>query len=230
MIVIDFGGDFLKLNVVGADSCMVAGFWTLGGGCSCCWAIGPGAGGKYGAAAGGAGGSEAVGDFVQNFFHIQNVSKIPMAKKQNIISGDEKIQCFDWKGSSKCSSLCNSSLASNAPVFVSLISVAILVICSASSWSKSWDKVIVQSSQAEWTSMVSVSSAVMRWSIVAMWHPGCTVTAWPERIVSGVLALALGHTWLVAIEPIEYTSQVLFPRLNIFSRVSEIRNLQLVLI
>ena len=64
---------------------------------------------------------------------------------------------------------------------------------------------------------------------MAMWHPGCTVTACPERIVSGVLALALGHTSLVAIEPIEYTSQVLFPRLKIFSRVSEIRNLQLVL-
>ena len=46
----------------------------------------------------------------------------------------------------------------------------------------------------------------------------------------GVFDLDLGHTWLVAIVPIEYTNQVLFPKLKIFSLVSDIRNLQLALI
>ncbi len=66
--------------------------------------------------------------------------------------------------------------------------------------------------------------------MVAMWHPDCTVMACPKHIVSGKEDLALGHTWLVAIAPIEYTSQVLLPRLKILSRVSEIRNLHLALI
>jgi len=48
--------------------------------------------------------------------------------------------------------------------------------------------------------------------------------------VIGVLDLDFGHTWLVAIVPIEYTNQVLFPKLKIFSLVSDIRNLQLALI
>jgi hypothetical protein len=66
--------------------------------------------------------------------------------------------------------------------------------------------------------------------MVGMWHPGCTVTACPELIVKGEEFLALGHIWLVAIVPTEYTNQVLLPRLKIFSLVSEIRNLQLALI
>jgi hypothetical protein len=66
--------------------------------------------------------------------------------------------------------------------------------------------------------------------MVGMWHPGCTVTACPELIVKGEELLALGHTWLAAIVPTEYTNQVLLPRLKIFSLVSEIRNLQLALI
>jgi len=57
-----------------------------------------------------------------------------------------------------------------------------------------------------------------------MWQPGCTVTACPELMVKGEDVLALGQTWLVAILPTEYTSQVLLPRLKIFSLVSEIWN------
>ncbi len=105
-----------------------------------------------------------------------------------------------------------------------------LVICSASLCSKSWDKVIVQSSQVEWTSISSDSSAVISWSMVGMWHPGWTITACPELIVKGEELLALGNTWLVAIVPTEYTSHVLLPRLKIFSLVSEIQNMQLALI
>jgi hypothetical protein len=63
-----------------------------------------------------------------------------------------------------------------------------------------------------------------------MWQPDCTITAWPKLIVNGEDVLALGHTWLVAIVPTEYTSHVLLPRLKIFSHVSEIRNLQLAFI
>jgi len=66
--------------------------------------------------------------------------------------------------------------------------------------------------------------------MVGRWHPGCTVTACPELIVKGEELLALGHIWLVAIVPIDYTNQVLLPRLKIFSLVSEIWNLQLTLI
>ncbi len=66
--------------------------------------------------------------------------------------------------------------------------------------------------------------------MVGIWHPGCTVTACPELIVKGEEVLALGHIWLVAIVPTEYTNQVLLPRLKIFSLVSEIQNLQLALI
>ncbi len=89
---------------------------------------------------------------------------------------------------------------------------------------------MVQSSQVEWTSMSSDSSAVIKWPMVGMWHPDCTVTACSELIVKGEELLALGHIWLVAIVPTEYTNQVLLPRLKIFSLVSEIRNLQLALI
>ncbi len=146
MIVIDLGGDFLKLIAVGVGPVTGTKFGMLGyiAGCMICWTIWGGTTGAFGAAAGGAEGygrSAAVSDFVQHFFHIKNVSKIPMAKKES--KGDEKIQCFDWKGSSRCSSLCNYSLASNAPVLVSLISVAIFVICSASSWLKSWERKLV---------------------------------------------------------------------------------------
>jgi hypothetical protein len=49
-------------------------------------------------------------------------------------------------------------------------------------------------------------------------------------MVRGVVDLVLGHTWLVAIVPIEYTNQVLFPKLKIFSLVSDMWNLQLALI
>jgi hypothetical protein len=66
--------------------------------------------------------------------------------------------------------------------------------------------------------------------MVGRWHPGCTVTACPELIVKGEELLALGHIWLVAIVPIDYTNQVLLPRLKIFSLVSEIWNLQFTLI
>ena len=55
------------------------------------------------------------------------------------------------------------------------------------------------------------------------------MTVWPEAIVTGDVILVLGQIWLVAIVPTEYTSQVLLPGLNIFSRVSEMRNLQLAL-
>ncbi len=112
---------------------------------------------------------------------------------------------------------------------VVLSRITICIICSASLWLKSCDKVIVKSSQVEWTSSPSDLSAVIMWSIVGMWHPGCTVTDWPELIVKGEELLALGHTWFVAIIPTEYTSHVLLPRLKIFSFISEIRNLQLAL-
>jgi hypothetical protein len=47
--------------------------------------------------------------------------------------------------------------------------------------------------------------------------------------VTGEVALVWGQIWLVAIVPTEYTNQVLLPRLKIYSRVSKMRNLQLVL-
>ncbi len=64
--------------------------WTI------CWTTW----GCAGAVAGGAVGnnSSVAGGFAQNFFQIQNVSKIPRAKKRIISRGDEKSQCFDWKG------------------------------------------------------------------------------------------------------------------------------------
>ncbi len=65
--------------------------------------------------------------------------------------------------------------------------------------------------------------------MVGMWQPGCTDSVCPEESVAGEVVLALGQTWLVAIVPTEYTDQVLLPRLKIFSRVSEIWNLQLAL-
>ena len=143
-----------------------------------------------------------------------------IAKSPNIVAGEENIQCLDWNSSFNLSKFCNNSLASKEPVVVSLIWWTALAICSASLWSKSCDKDIVQSSQVEWTCISSVSSAIMKWTMVGMWQPDCTVTAWPELIVKGEDVLALGHTWLVAIVPTEYTSHVLLPRPKIFSLVS----------
>ncbi len=50
-----------------------------------------------------------------------------------------------------------------------------------------------------------------------------------DLIVSGDSVFVLGQTWLVAMVPMEYTNQVLFPMLKIFSLVVAIRNLQLFL-
>jgi hypothetical protein len=58
----------------------------------------------------------------------------------------------------------------------------------------------------------------------------CGIQVAPSPLVKGEELLALGHTWLVAIVPAEYTSHVLLPRLKIFSLVSEVQNLQLALI
>ncbi len=63
-----------------------------------------------------------------------------------------------------------------------------------------------------------------------MTTPGWTVTVWPDEIVTGEVILVLGQIWLVAIVRMEYTNQVLLPRLKIFSSVSKILNLQLALI
>ncbi len=52
---------------------------------------------------------------------------------------------------------------------------------------------------------------------------------WPDLIVSGESVFVFGQTWLVAMVPMEYTSQVLLPRLKIFSLVVAILNLQLFL-
>ncbi len=56
-------------------------------------------------------------------------------------------------------------------------------------------------------------------------HRDSLTRAYSERSIR----FRLGTHLVGGIEPIEYTSQVLFPRLNIFSRVLEIRNLQLAL-
>jgi len=65
--------------------------------------------------------------------------------------------------------------------------------------------------------------------MVGMLQPGAILICWPDLIVSGDSVFILGQTWLVAMVPMEYTSQVLFPRLKIFSLVVAILNLQLFL-
>ncbi len=85
--------------------------------------------------------------------------------------------------------------------------------CLLSLWLKSCDRDTVQSSQELTISMFSDSSAEMRWSMVGMLQPGLTVTDWPDLMVSGDRVPALGQTWLVAMVPMEYTSQVLLPKL-----------------
>ncbi len=144
-------------------------------------------------------------------------------------AGDEKSLWSAWKGLLSKSSLWSNLLASKVPETVDLIWLTNCKSCSVSSWSKSCAKVIVQSSQVDRILKSSDSSAVMMWSMVGMWQPGCTDSVCPEEIVTGEVVLALRQTWLVAIVPTEYTNQVLLPRLKIFSRVSEIRNLQLAL-
>ncbi len=147
-----------------------------------------------------------------------------------IAAGDEKSQWCDWKGLLRESNRWSNSLASKVPETVDLIWLTNWSNCSVSLWSKSCANVIVQSSQVVLISKSSESSAVMMWSIVWIWQPGCTVIDWPDEIVTGEVVLVLGQIWLVAIVPIEYTNHVLLPRLKIFSRVSEILNLQLALI
>jgi len=152
------------------------------------------------------------------------ISTIPI-----IAAGEENNQWCDWKGSFKASNRWSSSLASKVPDMVDLIFITNCMSCSVSLWSKSCAKVIVQSSQVVLISKSSESSTVMTWSIVWIWQPGCTLIVWPNAIVTGEVLLVLGQIWLVAIVPTEYTSHVLLPRLKIFSRVSEMRNLQLAL-
>ncbi len=218
----DFGGDFLKFIAVDAGPCCGATNGTFG--LTAGWTTG-----RIGVADG-AGKSVFVGGFVQHFFHTRKLSKMMSTKSPNIVAGEEKIQCLDCNGSFNLSKFCNNSLASKEPVVVSLIWWTALAICSASLWSKNCNKDRVQSSQVEWTCISSVSSAVIKWSMVGMLQPDCTVTAWPELIVNGEDVLGLGHTCFVAIVPTEYTNHVLLPRLKIFSLLSEIRNLQLALI
>ena len=59
-------------------------------------------------------------------------------------------------------------------------------------------------------SVSSESSAEIRWSIVGMLQPGAILICWPDLIVIGESVLVFGQTWLVAMVPMEYTSQVLF--------------------
>jgi len=81
--------------------------------------------------------------------------------------------------------------------------VIIAVSCALSSWLKSCDRDIVQSSQEIKISMSSEWSAEIRWSIVGMLHPALTVTDCPDLMVIGDSIPAFGQTWLVAMVPTE---------------------------
>jgi hypothetical protein len=87
MIVIDFGGDFLKLMAVGAGPGCGATTGTFG--LTAGWTTGRIGGAK------GAGTSVFEGGFVQHFFHIRKLSKVMIAISPNIIAGEENIQCLD---------------------------------------------------------------------------------------------------------------------------------------
>jgi hypothetical protein len=113
MMVIDFGGDFLKLMAVVAGPCWGATTRTFG--LTVGWTTG-----KIGGAEG-AGTSVFVGGFVQHFFQMRKLSKVMIAKSPNIVAGEENIQCLDWNGSFNLSKFCSNSLVSKEPVVVSLI-------------------------------------------------------------------------------------------------------------
>ncbi len=83
------------------------------------------------------------------------------------------------------------------------MSVIVNVSCELSSWLKSCDRDIVQSSQELTISICYESSAEIRWSIVGMLHPALTVTDCPDLMVIGDSVLALGQTWFMAMVPTE---------------------------
>jgi len=77
------------------------------------------------------------------------------------------------------------------------------VSCALSSWLKSCDIDMIQSSQELMISISSESSAEMRWSMVGMLHPALTVMDWPDLMVRGDSVPARGQTWLVAMVPMQ---------------------------
>jgi len=131
----------------------------------------------------------------------------------NMTAGEENLQWSAEKGFWTLSNSLSKWLASKSPVMCFLMSLIIAVSCTVSSWLKSSGRDMVQSSQELRMSVSSESSAEIRWSMVGMLQPGAILICWPDLIVSGDSVFVLGQTWLVAILPMEYTTQVLFPRL-----------------
>jgi hypothetical protein len=121
----------------------------------------------------------------------------------NMAAGEEKCQWSAENGFWTVSNLLSIWLASKLPLMCFLKSMIIAVNCSLSWWLKSWDRDIVQPSHELTISFSSDSSAEMRWSIVGMCYPCVTVTVCPDLIVIGESVPALGHTWFVAMVPIE---------------------------